>query len=408
MVATIRRSPWSRYGEAARMALLSLRAHRLRTGLTALGVIIGVFSVVMTVAFGDSAQRSLELTLQGLRANTLDIIPGRDLGDPGASRVQSLKVPDADILRLQHYVLGASPVLSTSSLLRYRSLSGLATITGVDESYFEAKGLNILAGIGFDRDDVSRQAQIALIDENVQRQFFDSESPLGKTIYIGNLPCVIVGVVGRKSGLSVFVDNRLNVWAPFSVAATRLIGRSHLDSIVVMLRADQSSATAESEVTDLLASRHRAKDFTVRNSDEFRKQSEAIVGTMAFVFAAIGAISLVVGGVGVMNIMLVSASERAKEIGIRIAVGARRSDIRDQFLTESVVACLLGAAGGVAVSVAAGSVLAWLSPEEFAFVLSVHAIAIAVACAALTGVVAGYAPARKAARLDPVEALARD
>jgi macrolide transport system ATP-binding/permease protein len=408
-IATIRSSPLTRYGEAARMAFLALRAHRLRTALTALGVIIGVFAVIMTVALGESAQYALKQSLRALSTKSFEIEPGREIGDPRAERVQTLTIQDVDALRGQYYVRSASPTQMTSSLLRYGSASGLATIWGVGESYFDAKSLAIVRGVAFSAEDERRQAQVAVIDENVERRFFGSENPLGKTIFIGNLPCVIIGVVGHLKGrLEQKSDNSLNVWAPFSVVSTRLTGRRNLKNIFLRLHADQSMATAESAMTQLLLERHRTKDFVIWNLDEARKTTENVVLLMSLVFAAIGAISLVVGGVGVMNIMLVSAAERAREIGIRIAVGARRSDIRDQFLTEAVAACLLGAAGGVTLSVAIGFIIAWLSPEQFEFVLSIRAIVVAVACAALTGVVAGYAPARSAAQLDPVEALARD
>jgi macrolide transport system ATP-binding/permease protein len=400
--------PWLRFGEATRMAFLALRAHRLRTALTALGVVIGVFAVVMTVALGDSAERNLEKNLEGIRANMLEITPGKDMGDPRAGRLQTLKAADVDVLRRQHYIVSASPLISSLSLLRFHSMSSLVTVTGVSEGYFDATGLEIDMGVAFDHDEVMRQAQVVVIDENVRRQFFGSDNPLGKTIHVGSLPCIIIGITGRNRRLERKIENKLNVWIPYTVSSSRLIGRNYLDSIVLRLRADQSSAAGEREVTELLSKRHRAKDFTIFNSDADRRVGQNLINTIKFVFAAIGVISLVVGGVGVMNIMLVSASERAKEIGIRVAVGARRSDIRNQFLTESVVACLLGAAGGVGLSIVLGSVLAYFMPADVEFVLSGHAIAVAIICATLTGVIAGYAPARNAAKLDPVEALARD
>ena len=259
-IATIRPSPWTRYGEAARMAFLSLRAHRLRTALTALGVIIGVFAVIMTVALGESAQRSLEQSLAALGTKTFEIEPGQEIGDPRAERVQTLTVQDLDGLRRQPYVRSASPRQTTSSLLRYRSMSGLATIWGVGESYFDAKSLAIVRGVAFDAEDETRQAQVVVIDENVQRQFFASESPLGKTVYIGNLPCMIIGVVGHLEGrLNQTLENGLNVWAPFSVVSTRLTGRRYLKNIFLRLHADQSVAAAESAMTQLLLERHRYK-----------------------------------------------------------------------------------------------------------------------------------------------------
>ncbi len=399
---------WDRLGEAAHMAVVALLAHRLRTALTLLGVVIGIISVVTMVALGEAAQRVLASELKGLASNTLEIAPGRNWGDPDATRIQTLTQLDAEALREQSYIKDASPLVTISALLRYRSLSGNARINGVGANFLDIMGLRIMEGSNFSRSDVSHQAQVVIIDPNTRDRFFGAIDPVGATIYIGKLPCVVIGVTGHDYLQEVRMASKFNVWIPFTTMAARLIGRSYLDSIVVALRDVETAEADEKEMTKLLLQRHRSKDFMVANLAAHAKTAVRMYHTMSLLLAVIGVISLAVGGIGVMNIMLVSVAERAREIGVRIAVGARQADIRRQFLIESVVVCLIGAAAGVALSYVACRIADYFLPPAWEVWVSAPALGAAVVSAILTGVIFGYVPARNAARLDPVEALARD
>ncbi|WP_018264449.1 MacB family efflux pump subunit [Methylosinus sp. LW4] len=403
-----REGVWPRFLDAGHMAVVALLGHRLRTALTLLGVVIGIVSVVTMVALGEAAQRFIADDLKGVRTNTLEIYPGKDWGDPDATRIQTLTSADVEALRRQDYVEDASPQMAQSALLRHRASSGSASVTGVGVNYFEMTGLPIAQGAGFNRDDISRQAQVVVIDANVRLRFFGSANPIGQTLYVGKLPCVIVGVTGRNYQQESRGGSKLNVWVPHTTAGARLIGRSYLDSIVVALRDGEPPAVAEEKMTPFLTRRHRVKDFVVFNLAERIRSGLAFFNSMSLLLAAIGVISLTVGGIGVMNIMLVSVSERAREIGVRIAVGARQGDIRRQFLIEAVVVCLVGAAIGVALSYLACWGVGYFLPPKWELRLSLSAILSAVVCATATGIIFGYFPARSAARLDPVEALARD
>ncbi|HEY8260642.1 MAG TPA: MacB family efflux pump subunit [Methylosinus sp.] len=399
---------WGRFAEAAHMALVALLSHRLRTALTLLGIVIGIVSVVTMVALGEAAQRFLAEDLKGLTTNTLEIYPGKDWGDPDMTRIQTLTRLDVDALRRQNYVADASPLTSQTALLRYRAVSGSATVNGVSMSYFAMIGLPVAQGASFNRADVERQTQVVVIDENVKQRFFGSADPLGATLYVGKLPCIVIGVTGHNYQQDARGGSKLNVWLPFTTAGARLIGRGYFDSIVVALRAGEAPQAAEERITPFLTKRHKVKDFMVFNLAERIRAGVVLFQTMSVLLAAIGVISLTVGGVGVMNIMLVSVAERAREIGVRVAVGARQADIRRQFLIESVLVCLLGAALGVAFSFVVCAIATYFLPPEWKVWLSPSAILAAVVSATVTGVVFGYAPARNAARLDPVEALARD
>ncbi len=225
-------------------------------------------------------------------------------------------------------------------------------------------------------------------------------------ILLDNLPCTVIGVTADNK--NIFTSSKqLNVWVPYETAAGRLLGQRHLDSIMVRIKDGQPSKVVEENVTKLMLQRHGTKDFFTNNLDSIMQTVEKTSQSLALLLSLIAVISLAVGGIGVMNIMLVSVTERTREIGIRMAVGARQSDIRQQFLVEAVMVCLIGGMIGISLSFAIGYLFS-LFIKEWQMVFSMGAIATAVICSTLIGIVFGFVPARNASRLDPIEALARD
>ncbi|WP_425494813.1 MacB family efflux pump subunit [Pandoraea morbifera] len=396
-----------RFAEAFRMAWIALVSHRLRTFLTMLGIIIGITSVVSIVAIGEGAKRYMLAEIGSIGTNTINIYPGKDWGDNRATTIQTLVPEDVLALAEQVYVDSATPETARSLLLRYRNIDASAMVTGVGEHYFQVRGLNIAQGIAFGADEVRRQAQVAVIDQNTRRKLFGANpNPLGEVIFVGNLPCVVIGVTAEKK--SAFGDMKsLNIWVPYTTAAGRLFGQRNVDSITVRVRDGQPSKAAEKSLETLMTQRHGRKDFFTYNMDSIVKTVEKTSQSLTLLLSLIAVISLVVGGIGVMNIMIVSVTERTREIGIRMAVGARQSDIMQQFLVEAVMVCLMGGAIGIALSFGASFVFA-LFVAKWKMVFSMGSIVTAFLCSTLIGVVFGFMPARNAARLDPVEALARD
>jgi macrolide transport system ATP-binding/permease protein len=398
-----------RLNEAMRMAWFALLAHRLRTGLTLLGVVIGIVSVVMMVALGEAAQRVMMEELKNVPANFISIFPGKFFGDPDAAKIQSLNAADVDILRQQSFIHSITPSLPASGMLRLGSVNANASITGGNEDYFETNGYKFEMGPGFDRQDVLAQRQVVAIDGNVKKKFFPNEDPLGKILNVGKLPCIVVGVVAKNVAMeSPGSADRLDVYMPYTTVATRILGNSHFKYLELRFRDGLPIEAVQRSIEDILTRRHHIKDFSIFNLEEHVRSNRVFTDAMALLLGAIGLVSLIVGGIGVMNIMLVSVTERAREIGVRMAVGARRSDVQSQFLTEAVVVCLIGGAVGVLICYGLSYVASYFLPKSWELVLSLDAIGVAVVCSTLTGIIFGYAPARNASRLDPVEALSRD
>jgi macrolide transport system ATP-binding/permease protein len=396
-----------RFAEAFRMAWLALVSHRLRTILTMLGIIIGITSVVSIVAVGEGAKRYMLDEIASIGTNTISIYPGRDWGDSQASMIETLLPLDLSALAEQAYIDSVTPETSRSLLLRYRNVDVHALVSGVGEDYFQVRGMTFTHGVGFRAEDIRRQAPVAVIDHNTRRKLFGEHgSALGEVILVDNLPCVVIGVTALPK--STFGDVKsLNVWLPYTTASGRLFGQRHFDSITVKVRDGQPAAVAENSLAKLLTLRHGRKDFFTYNVDDVVKTIERTGGALTLLLSLIAVISLVVGGIGVMNIMLVSVTERTREIGIRMAVGARQSDIMQQFLVEAVTVCLMGGSVGIALSFGIGSIFS-LVVDEWKMVFAPAAIVIAFLCSTLIGVVFGFMPARNAARLDPIDALARD
>lgn len=410
---TIRRAARWREGidrslEALRMALRAMIAHKLRTFLTMLGIIIGIASVVSVVALGQGSQETVLANISSIGTNTINVYPGTGFGDRRSQRIETLVPSDADALGQQAYANSVSPQVSSNETVLFRNTSSNATVTGVGEGYFQVNGRIFDAGVGFSETSISQRTQEAVIDGNARDAFFvNGEDPIGQVILLDKVPVRVIGVVANVTGFGPG-GSSANVYVPYTTAMDRILGQSHLSSIAVRVSDEYDMDQAEAEITELLTRLHGGEaDFFLQNTATIRDTIESTAATLTLLISTIAVISLVVGGIGVMNIMLVSVSERTKEIGIRMAVGARRGDILRQFLIEAVLVCFVGGAAGVALSFGLGSLLtALVAGARVSY--SPESIVVAIASASLIGVVFGFMPARSAARLDPVEALARE
>jgi macrolide transport system ATP-binding/permease protein len=394
--------------EALRMALRAMVAHKLRTFLTMLGIIIGIASVVSVVALGQGSQETVLANIASIGTNTINVYPGTGFGDRRSNRIQTLVPSDAAALALQPYADSVSPQVTSNATVLFRNTSSNASITGVGQEYFQVNGRTFAEGVGFNETSITQRTQEAVIDGNARDAFFvNGEDPVGQVIMLGKVPVRVIGVVENVTGFGPG-GNSANVYVPYTTAMDRILGQPYLGSIAVRVSDDADMAEAEAEITELLTRLHDGKtDFFLQNTATIRDTIESTAATLTLLISTIAVISLVVGGIGVMNIMLVSVSERTKEIGIRMAVGARRGDILRQFLIEAVLVCFVGGAAGVALSFGLGSLLTTLvSGARVSY--SVESIMLAIGSASLIGVVFGFMPARSAARMDPVEALARE
>ena len=403
------RSFLDRLSEAFQMALISMNAHRMRTFLTMLGIIIGIASVVTVVALGNGSQKQILENISSLGTNTITVFQGRGFGDNSKTANFKTLVPtDADALATQPYVTAVSPMVSSSKTIRYQENEATATINGVGNDFFGVRGLTFKDGQSFDAVSVRDRSQDVVIDTNTQKQFFaDGTNPIGQVILLGSVPARIIGIIEPQSS-AMGSDDSLNVYMPYTTVMSRMLGQSNVRSIIVRINDQYSTSAAENAIVNLLTLRHGQQDIFTMNSDSIRQTIEKTTSTMTLLVSAIAVISLVVGGIGVMNIMLVSVTERTQEIGVRMAVGARQSDILQQFLIEAILVCLIGGVLGVLLSLGLGQLINKVAAGNFTVAYSTTSIVAAFVCSTLIGVVFGFLPARNAAQLDPVAALSRE
>lgn len=389
--------------EAARMAVRSMLAHRLRTLLTMLGIIIGVAAVVTVVALGKGAQAQVESQINELGASTLEIFPGADFGDPRSAEIETLVVADADHLAALSYVDSVSPSLSGSVAALQGSRRANTQVMGVGADMPRVRGLRLKAGRFFTDAEVDAHRAVGVVDQKAATALF-SGSPIGSTVLLGGMPVEVIGVVGA----SAFAGGATpTIYVPYTSASSRLLGSQRLESIIVRVRDNVSTTAAEASLVAELQLRHGRRDFFIYNADQIRKAVMKSSQTMAALVSAIAAVALIVGGVGVMNIMLVSVKERVREIGVRLAVGARQGDILRQFLIEAVLICLFGGVLGVLLAFSAGALSSLLS-LGVPFLFTAAPVLAALACSSAIGLGFGYFPARSAAQLDPIQALAAE
>jgi macrolide transport system ATP-binding/permease protein len=298
-------------------------------------------------------------------------------------------------------------VTQASATVRYGNVVASAAVTGVGESFFDVSGITVSEGRPFRMEDIQRQTQVVVIDQDARRKLFgSSEDPVGQVIIIGIVPCTVIGVTSEKSK-DLFPAPGPNLLIPYTTAGVRLFGYQYFNSISVRIREGQNSSLAEKNIITLLSYRHGLKDFFTNNKDTLAKAYEKTTKSISLMLSLIASIALMVGGIGVMNIMLVSVTERTREIGIRMAVGARRSDIMKQFLVEAVMICLIGGVFGVLLSFLSGYIFS-IFVTEWKMIFTTKAILLAFIFSTLIGMTFGFLPARKASRLNPYDALSRD
>ena len=399
-----------RLSEAFKMSVLAMKAHKMRTLLTMLGIIIGIASVVSVVGLGQGSQQKILSDISSLGTNTLTVRDGYKYGDPRRKyHDDNLSDEDANAVADQPYVKSVSPLVSTSVTARYRSIEASTNVSGIGQDYLTVTGEKLAQGSNFSADSVKSLTQDIIIDDNALKTYFpDDPNPIGKVILLGSVPARVIGVLAKSDKAFGPTSDSPTIYMPYSTVMRRMLGKDKVDSFVVLLKDTISSSAAESAVTELIQQRHGTDDFRIQNSDSIRQTIESTTGTMTLLVSSIAIISLIVGGIGVMNIMLVSVTERTSEIGVRMAVGARQGDILQQFLIEAILVCILGGVLGIALAFAIGSAIKQLAGGSFQVIYSPTSIAAAVICSTLIGVVFGFIPAKNAAKLNPVEALSRE
>ncbi|MDO5673684.1 MAG: MacB family efflux pump subunit [bacterium] len=396
----------ARLGEGMRMAWTAMRTHRMRTLLTMLGIVIGIVSVALVNALGEGSKQQILADISALGTSTIDIYPGTGFGDRRADVTPGFTLEDAEALAALPFVDSVTPQTQFNTTVRRGNTEKNVTAHGVGEQFFRVHGYRFAAGAGFDTISTHQLAQEAVVDANTRKALFSpSENPIGQTIVLGTVPVRIIGVTSQRKGS--FATNEGNVvWLPYTTVLARFSGNStRLQSMGVRVADTAAMQDAENELSTLLLIRRGSKNFFTYNSDSIRATIEKTTLILQLMISSIAVISLLVGGIGVMNIMLVSVSERTPEIGIRMAVGARQGDILQQFIIEAMLVCLAGGLAGIALAMGIG-LLITLFVQQFQLIFSVQAVSLAVLCSSLIGLIFGLWPARNAARLNPVDALA--
>ncbi|MFZ5756478.1 MAG: ABC transporter permease [Pseudomonadota bacterium] len=395
-------------------ALSAMRANRLRSFLTMLGMIIGVGAVIAMLAIGAGVQRQVQDAINAMGNNLFIVMPGTMTSSGvrmGMGGVQTLTADDAYAIRELGGVKAVAPMVGTNAQLVYGGNNWATQVTGSTEDFFVLRDWRVISGSTFDQSDLRSANQVAVLGQVVAANLFGEEDPVGKTIRIKGAPYLVLGVLARKGQSLMGQDQDDTVIVPLTTAQRKLTGsrfRTSVRNIMVQTTSQAAMPTVERGLRDLLRQRHRLSseaddDFTVQNLTAVAETAAETTRVLSFMLGAIASISLLVGGIGIMNIMLVSVTERTREIGIRMAVGARRRDIRLQFLLEAVIISVAGCLLGVLL----GMLGAWLVSHFFdtTVVVTLSSILLAFGVATAIGVFFGFYPADKAARLKPIEAL---
>jgi putative ABC transport system permease protein len=406
--------------EIIRFATGAIIAHPLRSGLTSLGVVIGVASVVMMTSIGMGAQRQVTDTISGLGSNLIIVSPkqprnsGGVMGGAGAG--EGLTDGDAEAIRRQvDGAVAVAPSVGGMAQVTADGANWSTTIYGVSPEYLEARDLTVASGRMFDDRDARQGRKVAVLGPTVVTQLWGEADPIGKRIRIRGAPFEVIGVLGSKGQSSFGRDQDDLILSPLESVRSRVIGRrikaDSVQTIFVKAQSEEAVSAVQENIDTLLRTEHRIPqgeddDFETQNLASILDASKAAIGAFTVLLAAIAGISLVVGGVGIMNIMLVAVTERTREIGLRMALGARRRDVLTQFALESVALSLVGGLIGLAIGLLGAAGISAVANWPFA--LPAWAIPVALGFSSLVGLVFGAYPAWRAARLDPIEALRRE
>ena len=399
------------YKESFLMAWASLIANKMRSILTMLGIIIGVAAVIALVSIGNGVKQDIQNSISSLGSNLLMVMPGapRTPGvRPSAGSMKSLKVSDYEAISKLDGVKAASPMTNGSYVVIYQNKNWTTSVSGVSYNYLDVNNWSMKSGRFLSEKNVQNRERVAVVGKTVVKNLFGDEDPVGAEIRVKNIPFRIIGVLNSKGSGAMGNDQDDMVIIPYTTAMERVEGIDYLRMIYVVGKDENGIDRLQSDIENLLRVRHGIKDtnlddFNIQNMNSIMETMEETTGTLTLFLGAVAAISLVVGGIGIMNIMLVSVTERTREIGIRKALGATYSVIVTQFLIEAVVISLMGGIIGIILGIGSSKLIGMAS--GMSTVISVPTIVMSFAFSMAIGLIFGIYPARKAAKLNPIDAL---
>ena len=400
-------------GNLTSIAIKALMNNKLRGFLTMLGIIIGVGSVITMLAIGQGSKKSIQAEISSMGSNMIMIRPGGNMRGgvrQSGESMKSLTINDLNsIIENASYVTHVSPVVTSSGQAIYGANNTPTSLYGVTMDYLEIRSYAIEEGEGFSDQEIRAAAKVCIIGKTTATTLFgEGVNPIGKTLRFGSIPFRVVGVLESKGYNSMGQDQDDVLMAPYTTVQKRLLAQNNISQIVCSAISEEYSSEAIEEITQILRTNHKLKegadnDFNIRSQEEMSSMMTSTTDMMTILLAAVAGISLLVGGIGIMNIMYVSVTERTKEIGLRMSIGAKSRDILAQFLIESVLISVTGGLIGVLVGILASYIVKWLA--NFPISIQPWTVLLAFLVCTVTGIFFGWYPARKAANLDPIEAL---
>ena len=407
------------YMNLVKIALRAISANKMRSFLTALGIIIGVGSVITMLAIGQGSKKSIQANVASMGSNMIMIHPGADMRGgvrQDASSMETLKMTDYENIKDQcDYIKGISPVVSSSGQFIYSNNNTPSTIYGVNGDYLDIRQLKVEDGEMFTDSDIKAAAKVCLVGQTVVDNLFpDGSDPVGRVIRFNSIPFRIVGVLKKKGYNSMGMDQDDLVLAPYTTVMKRILAQTYLGEIQCSAITEGLTDKAIDQITEILRRDHKLKeatdttpadddDFNIRSQEELSSMMNSTTDTMTILLGVVAGISLIVGGIGIMNIMYVSVTERTREIGLRMSVGAREIDILNQFLIEAIILSVTGGIIGVILGVGASYAVNLIA--HWPISIEIWTIIMSFAVCTFTGVFFGWYPAKKAAQLDPIEAI---